>query len=163
VPLLHTTYLLLVDLHMDPQDVPSCVCACGILLLCCASIMHQLSSLATASTFLSLYLHCAVPSLSTQYDGHITRPLHGGPVSKVRVWVGLSLGAATFVVPCQGSLQPPHPICVSYQVRLITAPSKNNADVMNLDLQEHELTLARPAQCLVLPVQCQQCRHRCQL
>jgi len=45
------------------------------------------------------YLHCAVPSLSTKRSGHVTRPPHGGQVSRVCVWVGLSLGAATFVVP----------------------------------------------------------------
>ena len=80
------------------KHVPGCACACGTLLLYCARVINQLSSLAIAPTSLSLYLHCAVPPLSTQYNGHVIRPSHGGPVSKVRVWVGLSLGAATFVL-----------------------------------------------------------------
>ena len=47
----------------------------------------------------SLLCHPSTHSIrGTSLDFHTENP-HGGPVSKVRVWAGLSQGAAIFVVP----------------------------------------------------------------
>jgi len=81
-----------------------------------------ISHLATAVTSLPLYLHCAVPPLYTQYNGHVARPPRGGPVLKtgppcgglVHFSVGLSLCAAIFVVPWGRGQTPRHAALFSH-------------------------------------------------
>ena len=137
MPLRQCTDLPLVDLHVDSQ-ARGCACACGTLLLYCARDIHQLSSLAIAPTSLSLYLHCAVPPLSTQYNGHVIRPSHGGPVSKVRVWVGLSLGAATFVLQWGRGQTLRHaagPMILQLYLTALSNLSPTILVIMSMDLQ----------------------------
>ena len=69
-----------VDLHVDPKHMPWCACACETLndswqrLVLCQVHAPAIWSWNTAPMSLSLYFHCTVPPLSTQYNGHVTRP-----------------------------------------------------------------------------------------
>ena len=104
---------------------PSTCLGVGVLVgfyLSVARVMHQLSSLAAAPESLSLYIHCTVPPLSTQCSGHVTRPPYGGLVSQARVWVGLSLGGATFVLPW-GMRQTPRHAALFLHLYLYCDPS----------------------------------------